>query len=459
MDKNDEFIIQGLAGEKKLHGAVIINGAKNSALKAMAASILFDGPVILENVPDNSDIQTMISILEKMGAKINVKEKSFTSFPASPEPQRASKNSGGLILEIDATGINSTEIDPELATSMRASIVLTGSLMGRFGKVSFPAPGGCVIGARPIDLFLSGYGKMGATVKEENDCLHKISAIDGLKGAEITFSKISVGATETLMMAAVLAKGKTVLNNCAREPEIANVAEWLNVCGANIKGIGTPTIEVEGTNGKLLSFKESFVTIPDRIEAGSFLILGALCAKKLKIEKCQPKHMNTVVKLLVELGVNIKIEKDSIIVSASDFINSTLPRSIKTLEYPGFPTDLQPPLVVFLTQIKGQFSIRETIFEGRFKYVGDLIKMGANITTINSREIKIKGPTPLHELSENEELTAHDIRAGFALIVAALIGNGKFTINNVHLIDRGYEKIEERLKILGVEIERTDKAR
>ena len=441
MNKSDTFVIQGLAGKKNLRGTVRINGAKNSTLKAMAAAILFDGPVTLENVPDNSDIQTLKVILEKLGAKVE----------RDLEAQK---------ITIDSAGINSTDIDPELAKGMRGSVVLTGPMLGRFDTVNFPAPGGCVIGARPIDRFLSGYKKMGATVDESEENFYKISAKDGLKAAEITFEKISVGATETLMMAAVLAKGKTVLKNCAREPEIGNVAEWLNACGAKIRGVGTSEIEIEGTGGKLLSSElaaqKPFVTIPDRITAGSFLILGALCAEELKIEKCEPKHLGATIDILSSFNVKMDIGTDSIIVSARKTeapIDSTALK-IRTLEYPGFPTDLQAPLAVFLTQMEGEFTLTETIFEGRFKYIEDLIRLGARITTVSLQEIMISGPVEFGELANGEELTAHDIRAGFAVVLAALLGRGESVIGNVHLIDRGYEKLEEVLSSLGASVKR-----
>lgn len=460
MNTKETFVIQGLAGAKTLKGTVTIKGAKNAALKAMAAAILFDGQVTLENVPDNNDIQTLTDILRKLGARVE----------KTKHGGRSTENEDGETLtinatEVDANSINSTVIDADLAKSMRASVVLTGPMLGRYKKVSFPAPGGCVIGARPIDLFLSGYEKIGATVNE-HDCIYDISANKGLQGTEISFKKISVGATETLMMAAVLANGKTVLKNCAMEPEIGNVAEWLNDSGAKISGIGTPTLTIEGTNGKLLSAKKSFVTIPDRITAGSFLILGALCTEELTIKNCRPDHMEAIVQLLTDSGVKMKIGGDFITVygEGNDAANSgqvvtknstykSIP-NLRTHEYPGFPTDLQSPLVTFLTQSTGESIILETIFEGRFKYVEELIKLGANIITMNPHEIMVKGPTIFHQLPDDEELTAHDIRAGFAVVLAALTGKGKFVINNVHLIDRGYEKLDEVLRNLGANVER-----
>jgi len=334
--------------------------------------------------------------------------------------------------------------------------------------VSFPAPGGCVIGARPIDLFLSAYEELGAVVKE-TDCLYEISG-ERLLPTEITFKKISVGATETVMMAAVLLDGKTVMTNCAREPEIVNIAEWLNACGATISGAGTSTITIEGTNGKLLSPKFPFVTIPDRIEAGSYLILAALCAEDVTIENCEPKHMGALIDSLKESGVTMTINysDESLlskgvaegrgILSPSIRVQNDPAHpisfnafNIETREYPGFPTDIQAPAVVFLTQATGTSIVTETIFEGRFKYIEDLIVLGADITATSPHEISIVGPSELKQSIDSRELTAHDIRAGFAVVLAALIGEGKFVVNNVHLIDRGYEKLEERLQSLGVD--------
>jgi UDP-N-acetylglucosamine 1-carboxyvinyltransferase len=329
-------------------------------------------------------------------------------------------------------------------------------LLARFGKVSFPTPGGCVIGARPIDLFVKGYELMGASVSE-NSHVYIINSKKNLQASKIQFEKISVGATETLMMAAVLAHGTTILENCAMEPEIVNVAEWLNACGAKINGVGTRTITIEGSNGALLQSKTEYIAMPDRIEAGSFLFLGALCAEELIINNCDPDHLETVINLLKDSGVHIdskKEEKKIIISKNTDEVSSFKAFDIVTKEYPGFPTDLQAPAVVFLTQVNGNSHVIEKIFEGRFKYVEDLVNMGAEIQTINPHEIKIHGPNKLNEIVGGKEFGAHDIRAGFAMILAALVAKGDFKINNVRLVDRGYEKIEQRLSALGANIKR-----
>ncbi len=431
------FVIQGLAGKRTLKGTIRINGAKNAALKAMAAAVLFEGPVTLNNIPNNADIQTMTEVLKRLGARV----------------ETVKDLDRGLSLLIDPTPISSTDIDKDLAGGMRASVVLTGPLLARYGKVSFPAPGGCVIGARPIDLFLTAYEQLGATVSETK-CLYDILG-EKLSPKEIAFKKISVGATETLMMLAVLLDGKTTLNNCAKEPEIVNVAQWLNACGAKISGAGTSTITIEGTSGKLLTPKIPFVTIPDRIEAGSFILLAALTAEDVTIDSCEPKHLESLTEPLKASGVSVEIGQSSVRVTSNPNSPKTFKAfNIETREYPGFPTDIQAPAVVFLTQAEGISTVKETIFEGRFKYVEDLILMGADISTISPQQITITGPSELKQPIDGTELTAHDIRAGFAIVLAALIGEGKSVVNNVHLIDRGYEKLEERLRNIGADVVR-----
>lgn len=452
MHIKESFNIKGLAGDKRLSGKIQINGAKNAALKAMAASILFDGEVILNNVPNTDDIHTMMEVLGKLGAKVKWED--------------TKENLISKSLIIDTSSISSVDIDCNLAKTMRASVVLTGPLLARFHKVAFPAPGGCVIGARPIDLFINGYEKMGATiVLDQTKHIYNMQSKGTLQSTDIVFEKISVGATETLMMTAVLANGRTVLRNCALEPEIANVANWLNSCGANIKGIGTSTMEIVGTNGKLLSPKTAYTTIPDRIEAGSYLILGALCAKDLVIENCRPDHLESVISLLKDSGVPItstiynNSSLGSIIIKNNNKPNSSFSHfDINTREYPGFPTDLQAQMVTYLTQVTGDSKVIETIFEGRFKYIEDLSNLGADIITVSPTEVLVKGPTEFqHSLAletDAFELNAHDIRAGFAIVLAALVGKGNYKVNNIHLIDRGYEKLEERLTAIGAEIKR-----
>lgn len=450
---NSTFIVGGLGGKKSLKGTIEVGGAKNAVLKAMAAAILFDGPVILRNIPKNSDVDTMSAILRKLGATVGWKKDDIRTGDTST-------------LEINCTSISSTDIDPELAVNMRSSVVLTGPLLARFGRVTFPAPGGCVIGARPIDLFIEGYKKLGATV-ELKDGLYVIEAKEGLGGGEIFFNIQSVGGTETLLMAAILAKGRVTLKNCAMEPEIVNVAEWLASCGAKIYDVGTTTIDIEGNSGKLLSPKNEYIAIPDRIEAGSYVVLAALCADDVTVSKCNPLHLESLTDLLQKSGVNMDIKYGVSDGSVRIFgntnrkgVNKSLGSfNVRTHEYPGFPTDLQSPIVTYLTQAAGESTVLETIYEGRFKYIEELQKMGADITVMNPREILIRGPRELKSINNatdgnGSSLLAHDIRGGFAVLIAAICGTGTFIIDNVRLIDRGYEKIEERLAKLGVGIER-----
>lgn len=432
MSQTDTLIVKGQAGAKTLRGEVRVKGAKNAILKAMAASILFEGEIELQNVSDTADVEKMADLLVGLGGKVE-------------------KGEGAI--SIDAAKLSSTELDADISRSMRSSVVATGPILARYGKVSFPAPGGCVIGARPVDLFIEAYKKMGATVAEKDGMYH-ITAKEGLKGAEIFFPMQTVGGTETLMMAAVLAQGITILRNCAMEPEIQSVAEWLNACGAKIEGAGTTTMTIHGT--KPLKAKKAYHAVPDRIEAGSFLFLGALCADDLLISNCEPRHLESVTNLLINSGVPLEIGKDFIHMKGNGKLKNSFFKSanIRTHEYPGFPTDLQPIAAVCLSQISGESVVFETIFEGRFKYADDLAKLGAVVTVMNPREILVKGPAKLKALPAGEELTAYDIRAGFAVVLAALCAEGTSVVNNVHLIDRGYEALEKTLSDLGADVRR-----
>lgn len=424
----EKFIIQGLGGEKTLSGEISVNGAKNAVLKAMAASLLFVDEVVLKNVPDIEDVSRMEELLEALGVEV---EKNRDT-----RKLKAGKN---LL----------SDMPTEISKRFRASIVVSGPLLARLWKISFPHPGGCVIGARPIDLFLEGFQKMGATVKE-NAGRYFVEAKNGLKGTEIFFRNQSVGATETFMMAAVLAKGKTVLKNCAMEPEIVSLADFLVECGAKIKGAGTTTIEIIG-GAKLLARGKAYRTPPDRLETGSFLILGALAAKDLLIKNCEPEHVGSLLEMLQYSGVKIEVQKKSIRIFGDKFSNIDLRAfNVKTHEYPGFSTDLQSPMVVFLTQILGESLVFETIFEGRLNYTAELVRMGADITMWDANRAMIKGPTPL----KGRELESPDIRTGYAFVIAGIIARGETVIHNVYYIDRGYATIERRLQNIGVQIVR-----
>ena len=475
MSQTDSFVIKGLAGKKTLRGEVHIKGAKNAILKAMAASILFEEAVELQNVSDTADIESMRDLLIGLGAKVenNGKRQKAKGKTESQKEKVKSKNQNNTIF-IDASNLSSTKLDPDISRSMRSSIVATGPILARYGKVSFPSPGGCVIGERPVDLFINNYKKMGASVVEKDGVFNitapKKGKVRGLKSADVFFPIQTVTGTETLMMTAILAKGTTILRNCAMEPEIQSVAEWLNECGAKIEGAGTTTITIHGVDffrtKKLLKAKKSYHAIPDRIEAASFLFLGALCADDLLVSKCEPKHLESVTNFLSSSGVLLEIKKDSIHVkgnanasigkkSSSLKINSFFKSAnIRTHEYPGFPTDLQPIAAVYLSQASGESIIFETIFEGRFKYVDDLNKLGADIKIMNPREVLVTGPTLYKALPAGQELMAHDIRAGFAIVLAALCAEGNSVVKNIHLIDRGYESLEKTLTTLGADVRR-----
>jgi UDP-N-acetylglucosamine 1-carboxyvinyltransferase len=423
----EKFIIEGFSGKKRLKGRIKVKGSKNAILPAMASSVVFSDPLTLNKLPKIEDVSRMEELLKGLGATVRSKNGSFT---------------------IDSSKIKTTDLDEEISKRMRASIVLSGPLLARFGKVSFPHPGGCVIGERPIDMFLQNFIKMGAKVKVKKEIFSLQVSKNKLQSAEIFFRLPSVSATETFLLAAILAEGKTILRNSSMEPEIISLGEYLISCGAKIKGLGTTSIEVEG--GKLLKNRgKIYKTIPDRLETGSFLILGALASNNLIIEDCEPKHVEALTNILQQSGVAMKIGKNKIKILKSKRKNFKS-FSVKTHEYPGFPTDLQAPIVVFLTQAEGEGLVFETIFESRLNYINDLIKMGADITMWDSQRVAIKGSTILR----SRELEGPDIRAGLAFVIAAIVAKGRSIINNVYYVDRGYEKIEERLRKIGVKIKR-----
>ncbi|MGC9602225.1 MAG: UDP-N-acetylglucosamine 1-carboxyvinyltransferase [Minisyncoccia bacterium] len=412
----NKFIVEGLAGKKTLEGEIVVGGAKNAATKALAASILFEDELQYHNMPEIEDVARMRELLAvaKQGTILN------------------------------------PVMDKKISERMRSSIVMAGPLLARAGAVTFPFPGGCVLGERPIDLFLEGFKAMGACIEERNDLFVVTAPGKKLKGAHIAFPFVSVTATETLMLAAVLAEGETILENAAMEPEISCLAEFLNLCGSHIDGAGTNTIKIAG--GNLLKAEgKAFVTPPDRIEAGSFVILAALAGKEVTIQKCEPKHMGAIITLIRHAGVPLEVGAEYIKVSAGDIRNSAFKLvSVRTHEYPGFPTDLQAPMAVFLSQATGEGMILETIFDGRFRYADDLVRMGADITVMNPHKMLIKGPRPL----SRKELESPDLRGGLAYIIAAAVATGTSTISNAYVIDRGYEHIEERLQKLGLNIKR-----
>jgi len=429
MKKSEQFLIKGIRDKKILSGTIRVNGAKNAVLKAMASTLLFKDAVTLKNVPYIEDVNRMQDLLEDMGVSIS----------------RINRN-----IHVDVSTSKTSTMSPDISKKLRASIVLTGPILTRTGKVIFPYPGGCEIGLRPIDLFLEGFEKMGAHGEEKNEQYILRAPKGGLVGADLFLRKQSVCATETFMMAAVLARGTTTIRNAAMEPEIKYLADFLNSCGAKIEGAGTTAITIKGTkllraNGKIYN------TVPDRIEAGSFLILGALCAKDITITHCVPEHLESLIEFLTQAGVKINTNKNSI-----SIVNNNKPNSkfksidITTHEYPGFPTDLQAPMTIFLTQTSGEAIVFETIFENRLGYTESLSRMGAKIKMMDSHRIIVKGPSKL----KGREMMSPDLRAGLAYMIAAIVAKGDSIIHNVYNIDRGYEQVEKRLQNIGLDIKR-----
>lgn len=409
-------------GGKELEGKVKISGAKNSAVALLPATILCDDTVTLHNLPDISDVDALVDILNYLGAKVdNYEEESY---------------------RIDTKQMQNREIIEEMSNKLRASYYFMGALLGKYKKAVVSYPGGCSIGSRPIDLHLKGFESLGAKIEyEENNII--ISA-EELKGSNIYLDFASVGATINIMFAAVKAEGTTIIDNAAREPEIVNIAMFLNSMGAKITGAGTSTIRIKGVKNMHSSVHE---VIPDRIEAGTYIMIGACACKSLVVENVIPEHLEALTQKLLEMGVDLKIEDESIYVSNKNKLKAV---KIKTQVYPGFPTDMQQIMSSLMTIAEGRSVIEETIYENRFQNLYEIKKMGANVE-INSNKGYIFGPTKLRGKTVN----ATDLRAGASLVLAALIAEGTTTINNADYILRGYEHITEKLTSLGAKIELT----
>ena len=408
-----------IEGNIPLMGTIHIGGAKNSVVALIPAAILTNKKVTLTNVPDITDVNVLCEMLEYMNVSIN-------------------RASGSII--IDPEKMVNRVIPDNLSNRLRASYYFMASLLAKYKKVSMYFPGGCKIGSRPIDQTLKVFKSLGATIKEA-DCLFTIEA-EELKGAEITLDMPSVGATVNGIITATLAKGTTIIHNAAKEPEIVDLANMLNKMGAKIKGAGTNTVKIVGVDNLDGCFHD---VIPDRIEAGTYIILGALTGCFLRIENIIPDHLIALTDKLQEMGADMEINQDSIVINASDSLTST---SIKTSGYPGFPTDLQQPFVTLLTQATGKSEVEETIYENRFMNIPYLNKMGANIS-IKERTLTILGGNNLH----GEIVEATDLRAGASLLLAALKAEGHTTIKNAHYILRGYEDLIEKLTSIGAKIE------
>ncbi len=417
----DKFVIRG--GEPLL-GTVRVSGAKNAALPCMAAALLTDQPVILENIPQVRDIQTTRNLLAAMGAEVELGY------------GRAHHRT-----TIHCANLNAPEASYELVKTMRASTLVLGPLVARCGHARVSLPGGCAIGARPIDQHIKGLERLGAKITQEHGYVE--ASTDRLKGAEIIFDKITVTGTEDLLMAATLAEGETILQNCAREPEVADLADLLNKMGAKIEGAGTPTIRVKGVS-TLRGAKHRI--IPDRIEAGTFIIAGAMTGGDLNIAGCDPSHLKALLSKLHEAGVKTKVAADAVRVMGD---NPFTAADMSTEEHPGFPTDCQAQFMALATQAEGTSVITENIFENRFMHAQELVRMGANIK-IEGRRAVVRGKTPLSAAA----VLASDLRASASLVLAALVADGETIIDRVYHIDRGYEHIEEKLKGVGAQIRR-----
>ncbi|MBP1930661.1 UDP-N-acetylglucosamine 1-carboxyvinyltransferase [Ammoniphilus resinae] len=406
-------------GGRQLHGNLRIHGAKNAALPILAATVLAEGQYSIQDVPHLSDISVMLDILTALGAKTKHKESNVLI------------DTGSLIVP---------HIPRDLMGLMRSSIFLMGPLLARFGEVIVYPPGGCAIGERKIDLHLKGLQALGASIEEYNDYIHCTAS--RLIGADLFLDYPSVGATENIMMAATRAKGKTIIRNAAREPEITDLQNFLNKMGAKIRGAGTPIIVIEGTD-QLEAVK--YKVIPDRIVAGTMLLAGCMTEGDVTIENIYDEHMESLVSVLRQCGVEIEMAHDIIKVSSGSHLKPV--QLIETGPYPGFPTDMQAQLMVFLTAVNGTSIIRENVFENRFKHAAELRKMGARIE-IKQNEARIIGGTRL----VGSEVKATDLRAGAALILAGLACEGTTYINQIHHIDRGYDRIDEQLRSIGAQI-------
>ncbi len=418
----DKFRIRG---GNSIKGRVSISGAKNSALPCMAAAILTPETITLHNIPYVRDIITMRRLLEDLGAHV-----------LTPELRTH---------KISAANVELMAAPYELVKTMRASVLALGPLVARFGKARVSLPGGCAIGARPIDLHLAGLSKMGAEVYLEAGDVVARAPEDGLKGAEISFEKVSVTGTENLMMAATLARGETILHNAAREPEVKDLAELLNKMGARVRGAGTPTIQIDGVEG--LSSAQHTI-IPDRIETGTFIVAAAITGGELEIKDCNPEHCNRIIGKLREVGVEIE-EVNQSTLHARRSSRGLHAGDLTTEPYPHFPTDMQAQYMTLMTQAAGRSVIAETIFENRFMHASELQRMGARIQIGHEKAI-VNGPSKL----VGARVQASDLRASACLVLAGLVADGETIIDRVYHIDRGYEKIETKLNAVGADIER-----
>ena len=417
----DKLIIQSSG---PLSGEIRISGAKNAALPILAGALLAENPVLIGNVPHLHDITTTMSLLGQMGVTLSVDEK--------------------VRVEVDSSTISSFRAPYELVKTMRASIIVLGPLLARFGKAEVSLPGGCAIGSRPVDIHLKGLEAMGAKIHVEGGYIH--ASCDRLKGARLVLDMVTVTGTENLMMAATLADGTTVIENAAREPEVSDLANFLNALGAKISGIGTDTLTIEGVES-LATKNLVYNILPDRIEAGTYLVAAAVTGGKIKVKDVDPSALDMVLSKLEEAGAQLTIGDDWIELDMKGQRAKAV--SFKTAPYPGFPTDMQAQFMVLNTLAEGTSVITETIFENRFMHVHELQRLGA--------DIKLEGNTAIcvgKEMLEGATVMATDLRASASLVIAGLVSKGETVIERIYHIDRGYECIEEKTALLGGKIRR-----
>ncbi len=416
----DQYVIKG---GNPLVGEVEIGGAKNAALAILAAAIMTNETVVVDNLPDVRDINVLLEAMEKIGTRV----------------ERVDRHT----VKINGSGIGNYSVDYEYIKRIRASYYLLGALLGKYKKAEVPLPGGCNIGSRPIDQHLKGFKALGADVKIEYGFI--VAQADHLQGSHIYLDVVSVGATINIMMAAAMADGNTVIENAAKEPHVVDVANFLNSMGANIKGAGTDIIRIKGVESL---HSTEYSIIPDQIEAGTFMFAAAVTKGDVTVKNVIPKHLEATTSKLLEIGCEIEELDDAVRVVCSKGLKST---NVKTLPYPGFPTDMQPQITVALALANGTSIVTESIFENRFKYVDELARMGANI--------KVEGNTAIIDGVQQysgTRISSPDLRAGAALVIAGLAADGYTIIDDVHYIERGYEHFDEKLRSLGAVIEKVD---
>ena len=412
-------------GGRPLHGTVPISGAKNAAVAMLPAALLVDGVCRIENVPDISDVRLLLQILADMGVSI----------------RRLSPNH----LELDCTRVRNITAPIELVRRIRASYYLIGAELGRFGRARVAMPGGCNFGVRPIDQHIKGFEALGATVQQVDGYVCAAAPESGLTGGHVYLDMVSVGATMNIMIAATLARGTTIIENCAKEPHIVDLANFLNAMGAKISGAGTDVIKVRGVSHLTGG---SYCIIPDQIEAGTYMAAVAAVGGEVLVENVIPKHMDCITAKLREIGVQVTEYDDAIRVSRSGPLRRA---NVKTMPYPGFPTDMQPQITVCLALAGGTSIVTEGIYDNRFRYTAELARMGASIQ-VNGEVAVVDGVRKLHGCS----VKACDLRAGAAMVIAGLAADGHTTVEDVHYIERGYENLIGKLRAVGADIRRIE---